>query len=100
MSPAPRARVTANSSSSFNSCLFGCTRASVWFVTLGQLRAHVVQIHSTRDEHYEQVVEEVCRLADQLLRIVVLGRDDPFGRLLTDLFENLIETFIEEVRRV
>src|SRR5437762_1450257 len=107
MSPAPFANSTANSSSSFNSILFGVTRVSRFrftrsfrFAASGQLIVHLVEIDVTSHEQHQQVIEQIGDFRNELFRIFVLRRDDRLRRLLADLLQYLVKALVEKISRI
>src|SRR5689334_6357605 len=96
MSPAPRANITAKSSSSCSSCLSGFTCSS----STCQLGTNLVETDAARYQQHQQMIDEIGSLGSHSRAVVILGGDDRLRRFLADLFEYLVETAVEKIRGV
>jgi hypothetical protein len=54
-----------------------------------------VERQTTLNEKHQQVIEKISGLVNQSTTVVVLGRDNRFGALLSDFLENLVQSLIE-----
>src|ERR1051326_7173081 len=94
MLPAPRANVTAKSSSSCRSFCFTCPSSA------RQLCTNLIKTDAARYEQHQQMIDEISSLGSHSRAVVVLRGDDRLSRFLADLFQYLVETAVEKVRGV
>src|SRR5260370_40006284 len=46
------------------------------------------------------MVKQIGRLSNQCRTVFILGRDDCLGAFLSDFFENLVQSLVEQISRV
>ena len=64
---------------------------------LRQLFRHILYADARVCHQNHGMVTQVCQLVDRFVLVFLRCRDDNLGTLLADLFQNLVQTFVEQV---